>query len=251
MTDRIVKSNMQLRQEHLPFLTGQKFSSGLAVNFEITPDDKILHDRIHWLQEQCRGKRIIHLGCVDHNVAMIDMKRKKGRWLHGCLDDVADRCYGVDLDADGIEYMRQVGYPDVKAVDIVAASDPEIMTQQWDALVVAEVLEHIGDPVAFLRAIKNRYAGSIDEMILTVPNAFSYEITRMAWRGRELINSDHRYWFTPYTISKVMTEAGFRIEKIAMLSYRVRRTPWKRWFYRNHPLLRQNIGVRVKLDSTA
>jgi hypothetical protein len=31
---------------------------------------------------------------------------------------------------------------------------------------------------------------------------------------REVINSDHRFWFTPYTISKVLVSAGYIPDKI-------------------------------------
>ena len=31
---------------------------------------------------------------------------------------------------------------------------------------------------------------------------------------KEIINSDHRFWFTPYTISKVLASAGYKPEKI-------------------------------------
>ena len=30
----------------------------------------------------------------------------------------------------------------------------------------------------------------------------------------ELINSDHRYWFSPYTIAKVMLQAGMELDEI-------------------------------------
>jgi hypothetical protein len=30
----------------------------------------------------------------------------------------------------------------------------------------------------------------------------------------EIINSDHRFWFTPYTIAKVLVSAGYNPEKI-------------------------------------
>ena len=31
----------------------------------------------------------------------------------------------------------------------------------------------------------------------------------------EIINSDHRFWFTPYTIAKVLVSAGYNPEKIS------------------------------------
>jgi hypothetical protein len=32
---------------------------------------------------------------------------------------------------------------------------------------------------------------------------------------REVINSDHRFWFTPYTISKILVSASYNPEKIS------------------------------------
>ena len=31
----------------------------------------------------------------------------------------------------------------------------------------------------------------------------------------EIINSDHRFWFTPYTIAKVLVSAGYKPDKIS------------------------------------
>jgi len=242
---------MHIRAEHQPFLTGEKFSPGLVADFDLSAADRELLDRIAWLQNLCRDKRVVHLGCVDHSIEMIDNKRAKGRWLHERLDKVAAHCYGVDLQADGIAYIQKLGFANVSAVDIVAQPDPEITARHWEALVIPEVLEHVDNPVSFLRSIRSHYAHCIDEVILTVPNAFSREIFRLARRGCEMINTDHRYWFTPFTIAKVLTAAGMQVDEIVMLNYRVRKSPWKRWYDRRHPLLRQNIGVRARLHGSA
>jgi hypothetical protein len=50
--------------------------------------------------------------------------------------------------------------------------------------------------------------------VITVPNAWTQTTMRMANRSAEIINSDHRYWFTPYTLSKVIVQAGLQLEDI-------------------------------------
>ena len=35
-------------------------------------------------------------------------------------------------------------------------------------------------------------------------------------RGNETINSDHRFWFSPYTITRVLSASGYNVESIQM-----------------------------------
>lgn len=48
------------------------------------------------------------------------------------------------------------------------------------------------------------------EYIITVPNAFSFLRDKKFASRVECINSDHRFWFTHYTISKIMYMAGIK-----------------------------------------
>jgi hypothetical protein len=50
--------------------------------------------------------------------------------------------------------------------------------------------------------------------VITVPNAWTQTTMHMANQSAEIINSDHRYWFTPYTLSKVIVQAGLELEDI-------------------------------------
>lgn len=65
-----------------------------------------------------------------------------------------------------------------------------------------------------MTAINQNYAEKIDRIVITVPNAFSWTNIKMALKGRECINTDHRYWFSPYTISKIAYNAGLTPETI-------------------------------------
>ena len=58
-----------------------------------------------------------------------------------------------------------------------------------------------------------------DKLIITVPNAFSLENLFFTLSKKECINSDHRYWFSPYTIAKICTLAEIEIEEYHFCSH--------------------------------
>ena len=90
----------------------------------------------------------------------------------------------------------------------------EIENVKFDYAILGEVLEHVDNPVLFIASIIDSYRENIDRLIITVPNAFSSWHNKMAKKGIECINSDHRYVFTPYTLTKVLNEAGMEVEEI-------------------------------------
>ncbi len=63
-----------------------------------------------------------------------------------------------------------------------------------------------------------KFTSIADRIIVTVPNAFKFENFLNAMRDREAINSDHRYWFTVYTIAKVMTLSGITMENFYLVN---------------------------------
>jgi hypothetical protein len=53
---------------------------------------------------------------------------------------------------------------------------------------------------------------------LTAPNPWNRTSKKFLKKNIEIINTDHKYWFTPYTLSKILYEAGYKVEEI-MFSY--------------------------------
>jgi hypothetical protein len=58
---------------------------------------------------------------------------------------------------------------------------------------------------------------------------------------KEIINSDHRFWFTPYTISKVVASAGYYPERIIYAN--LQRLTIPQLFVRK---VKRMIGLNVK-----
>jgi hypothetical protein len=234
------------------YLAGDAYSNGLDILFELDGADRVYRSRSDVLAGMCAGKDVIHVGCVDHDVSSIVKKQKRNKWLHGVLCASARRCYGVDIEEEGIRYLREeLGYTDVAALDIIEQPNETLDTTQWDYLLVPEVLEHVNSPFDFLAGLHGRFSGNVGKLVVTVPNAFARENFRHAVKGVEIINSDHRFWFTPYTLGKLAVLAGYAIDNITMCRHgKVKRRSFiKNRYYSRHPLLRSDIVATLSFQA--
>ncbi len=187
---------------------------------------------------------MLHIGFTDHR-ELIESKRIHDQWLHQRLMRAASRCLGVDIDADAVGWCRDaLGIGDIHVHDVIAdPALPAITATRWDVAVLGEILEHVPNPAAFLAALRDKYGAHIGRLIVTVPNAFFLENFTSARRDVEFINTDHRYWFSPFTLAKVAHDAGWTLD-----NFHYALSPWARgwkgWLQRRHPMLRETlIGV--------
>lgn len=241
---------MQFDQETMMYLKGEKFTEDLFVRYVYEPDDYVYQSRFDILTSLCQGKKVIHVGCVDHDIEAIERKLKKGTWLHKRLSDVAARCYGIDIQEQGIAYIRdQLGYSDAEAINILTQDSKALLEEQWDYLLLPEVLEHIGNPVDFLSALRNKLKGRVSTIIITVPHALYQGNCKRTSQGIERINSDHRFWFTAYTLSKLMVDAGYEIEKVTFSNSGPLQASSRlhNWYYGKHPMKRNNLMILGRL----
>jgi len=202
---------MQFDKDIPDYLHGEKFSNGLAIAISHSGEPVI--DRFQIIESLCANKNIIHLGCVDH-LPLINKKIEQNIWLHARLCKCANRCLGVDINGEGINFIiNNLGYNDVIYGNIMEDDIEEIKNNKWDYLVLGEILEHVDDPCLFISRIREKYQGNIDRIIVTVPNAFSWQNITYTFSHRECINTDHRFWFTPYTLAKVLSRANISVEQ--------------------------------------
>lgn len=202
---------MKLDRQTLDYLEGKKFSNNLVVPYSYRQS---IPNRIQFVTELVKGKSVIHLGCLDH-LPLIDDKILRGQWLHKELTENASVCVGVDIDEGTKKYVEtRHGYTNIILGDFTQKKLPELAARQWDYAVLGEILEHIDNPVTYLKSIRELYSDCLKQIVITVPNAWTRTTMRMANRSAEIINSDHRYWFTPYTLGKVIFQAGLSLEEI-------------------------------------
>lgn len=181
------------------FLSGATFSN--AHRFELGNAGRAPR-RVERLIELCRGQRVLHVGCCDH-LDLIRAKVEQGVYLHQKLSAVAVSCVGTDINAEGIALLHKLGFPEVYQPD-------EVPGDEFDLCLLGDVIEHVGDVVSFLKSMRRYH---FKQIVVATPNAF--RLRNFLSRG-ELINTDHRYWFSPYTLCKVLDDAGYAPRRVEL-----------------------------------
>ena len=174
----------------------------------------LIRDRAAWLERLCAQTapgEVAHLGCADspYTAELV----AAGSLLHSRLVGVA-RVTGFDVDAPAVELVRRE-LPDERFVvgDIVdGVADQE--RGRYALVIAGEVLEHVPDADAFLRACVRLLA--VDgRLCVTVPNACSPKVGLRALAGRESVHPDHRVYYGPRTLARTLASAGLEVQSLA------------------------------------
>jgi hypothetical protein len=207
---------MEIDQKILKFLKGEEFSNSLVVDPGRSKyDAKSREDAI---TEIIKGKDVIHIGCSDH-IQLIRKKMAANKWLHKLITDNSRSCIGIDIDKESIEFVvRELGFSNVIYGNIVTDDLKELSDKEWDFAVFGEIIEHLDNPVEFLRIFREKYGRNVKRFIITAPSVYNRKNMKNMLRYREEINSDHRYWFTPYTIAKLAVSAGLNPERVSYVN---------------------------------
>ncbi len=184
--------------------------------FDLPVDIPVYIGRQEFVIEYSRGKDVLHLGCVD--AGMILNKQQKGVWLHERIHKVANSVWGVDIDDEGLQLMRSQGYAHLYQADIEnLGSVPEFVKQDFDLILLTEVMEHLNNPGRSLLRLKPFFKSST-EMLVTVPNATSLGNIIENLKGKELVHPDHNYWYSLHTIQSLFDKHGYDVRCVGVYS---------------------------------
>lgn len=168
---------------------------------------RLIDDRIAYLCSLATGKRILDVGVVDHTLR----DPSDASWLHGRLRQVAAHCVGVDVLEPEVSRLRAQGF-DVRFDDLTRGP----LEENFDLIVVGEVLEHVKNPLALLRSA----AAMLDQggiVVVTVPNPwYVTTIVRSVRRSTLYVdNADHCAWFDPCTMCELGDRVGLELYRYA------------------------------------
>ena len=200
---------MKFTSEDYEYLYGDKFSNG----YNLVLKNNLLYDRIEFIKRITKGKSVLHIGCCDH-IPLIQSKIENNTWLQKILDDNCSEVVGIDISDESVKYVNENHFAknEVYCVDVTdRGSIGKLPKREFDYVLLGEILEHVDNPVQFLTEMNNNLSeyGFKGEYVITVPNAFSLQ--RFGYRrGIECINTDHKYWFTPFTLAKVLVDANIK-----------------------------------------
>jgi SAM-dependent methyltransferase len=188
------------------YLSDKEFSNGLDISFLERINDQSRLDKI---LDICRNKKVIHIGCADH-LPLIQKKIASNKWLHKLLTENTTNCIGIDINSEAISYIKDKLFIDnVYCADVEHDNMDFILREDWDILILGEIIEHVDNPVQFLINIRNVFKDRVKEIVITAPNVLNILTIKDIKNNIENINTNHNYWFSPYTLSRVVYKSGF------------------------------------------
>ncbi len=170
-----------------------------------------LVDRKQAILDAVSGQNVLHLGCADAPLQV--MRAATGTLLHSHIRRVARNVVGIDLDPEGVRYLREeLGFGEVVRGDVTRLDDLGF-TETFDAIVAGELLEHLPNPGLCLASCRSvlRKEG---QLIVSVPNAFSAKAFARACLGREIVHPDHVAYYSALTLTRLLEQHEFRIERM-------------------------------------
>lgn len=167
-------------------------------------------DRNAYLCGLARGKRILDIGVVDHDLAT----PRQQRWLHGELVTAAAESLGVDILDEEIERLRLAGF-NVRHHDVTR----EQLRQRFELVVCGEVIEHVGAPGDLFDAARELLEPG-GRFVLTTPNPYSLRRVVQQFRDRVVENVDHVTLIGPWGMAEFAERSGLRLDAFRGVDYR-------------------------------
>lgn len=182
-------------------------------NLQYTPLEKLPVtrpvDRISYLRRACAGKIVLDLGAMDEKA--YNSKRGTGSWLHEELAAVAVRVIGMDnSSAVPVEGLRTSERSMIHRGDV---DDLESFLRQHDVLpdvvVAGEIIEHVPNPLAFLKSFTTTASLRGKTLLLTTPNATALHNGLIGLTRRESTHPDHLQILSYKTLNTLFMRSGY------------------------------------------
>jgi hypothetical protein len=166
-------------------------------------------DRIAFIARACARCRVLDLGAMDETAWAA--KRGRGTWLHEEIGRTALRVDGIDnSELVPVEGLRTGPNASIRRGDI---TNPDrlvaALEDSPDVVVAGELIEHLENPLEFLKrfAAIERLSGKM--LLLSTPNATALHNILIALTRRESTHHDHLCILSYKTLATLCTRAGF------------------------------------------
>ncbi|WP_439893145.1 glycosyltransferase (plasmid) [Ralstonia sp. 25C] len=149
--------------------------------------------RVNVFKTLCAGKRVLHIGCADWPIT--DPQTS----LHLALESVCAKLDGFDIHAEALKALEPYTCGRL-------FSRFEDIQDEYDLVLVPEVMEHVPDVAGFLKQLDSLKTHSY---VITVPDAFQcharhFDYLHDTQTFVEVVHPDHNCWYTPYTFSNTI-----------------------------------------------
>lgn len=154
----------------------------------------------------CRGKRVLHLGCVGWTDLPIEQKVELANAsFHASVSLVCD-CTGIDIDAVTIRELQERG-----VFTNVEVGDAEMLTgaMEYDVIVAGDIIEHLSNPGLMLEGAKALLKPG-GMLVMSTPNAFGLPAYLRMLSGRFCEGAQHVLNFNWQTLQQLLVRHGWQ-----------------------------------------
>ena len=208
----------------------QKFSELAHRWWDPTSEFRPLHEinplRLEWINARVplNGRKVLDIGCGGGILA--ESMARKGATV--CGIDLSEKALRV-ADLHSLESGVQVRYRLIAAEDLA-----EQEAGQYDVVTCMEMLEHVPDPGAIVRACAALVKPGGQVFFSTLnrnPKAYLFAILGAEYLLRMLPKGTHDYakFITPAELSQYVRGAGLEVEALKGLAY----NPWSKIYSLN------------------
>jgi 2-polyprenyl-3-methyl-5-hydroxy-6-metoxy-1,4-benzoquinol methylase len=163
-------------------------------------------ERFEQVRPYLEGRTVLDVGCASG--------ANRPDWVHALIAAEARDVVGLDVDPEAVAAIRKRGYQ-------VELADAETMDlgRHFDVVYAGELIEHLDNPGAFLRAAR-RHLRPDSSLVLTTPNPFCF--TNFVYRigGKPKLNRDHTCWYCEDTLRQLLDRHGFTVVEVRYLRHR-------------------------------
>jgi 2-polyprenyl-3-methyl-5-hydroxy-6-metoxy-1,4-benzoquinol methylase len=183
-------------------------SPNSLMNYKLAPVVP-LDNRVNFIASLCKGRCVMHLGCAAW--PLTKQQLEDGSLLHLALSKVSRRVYGIDLDEQGLAFLRERGFKDLIRWDAEKLDELQV-EEPADVIVSGEILEHLSNPGLFLQGISRFMKREKSKLVISVPNAFSIRhFVPVMLRQTERVMTDHTAYYSFSTLRELLRRHDLRV----------------------------------------
>ena len=164
-------------------------------------------DRMSFLVEAVRGKRVLDIGCVENDAD----HHTREEWLHNHIVKASAECLGLDILESEVDSLKTKGY-NVRYHDITQSP----VEGTFDVAVCGEIVEHIGNIDGLLSNCRKSLVPG-GQLIMSTPYPWFIGVTaRHTLAGIYFPGSlEHVAWYDPSNIAELANRHGYLFEMFA------------------------------------
>lgn len=173
-----------------------------------TTASKLLSILIYFLKK--RQLEASHIPTFCTNGKLLDIGSSYGAYLKD-KENIGWEVFGIELNQNAVKYAKN----DLKLKNIQSDffENTIFESNYFDAINMHMVLEHVYDPKLVIKKI-NEILKEEGELMISVPDISGFEAKIYRKYAYTLQVPEHLHHFSPKTITKLLEDNGFKVQKI-------------------------------------